>query len=100
MLADLVNGADVGMVQSRRSPSFASKTLERLQVPGKLVRQKLQRDKPPQLSVFGLVNDTHAAAAQFFDNAVMRDVLVDHKRRNFQWPYVRASPPRSQRRFF
>jgi hypothetical protein len=31
-----------------------------------------------QPGVFGLVNDTHAAAAQFLDDAVVRDGLADH----------------------
>ena len=31
-----------------------------------------------QPGVFGLVDHTHATAAKFFDDAVVRDYLVDH----------------------
>ncbi len=36
-----------------------------------------------QPCVLGLVNHTHPAAAQLFDDAVMRDSLVDHWRESY-----------------
>ena len=80
-LADLINGADVGMVQCRCRLRFALETRQRLRIFGYIVRQKLQGDKAMQLYVFGLVDHAHSAAAQFLDNAVMGDGLADHWRR-------------------
>ncbi len=69
--ADLVERANVGMVQCRRRARLAAKSLQSLRIARQLVRQKLQRDKSPELGVLGLINNTHSAAAEFFDDAVM-----------------------------
>ena len=49
-----------------------------LRITGNLVRQELQGHEAKQAQVFGLVNDTHTATAEFFDDAVVRDDLADH----------------------
>ena len=43
-----------------------------------------------QSRVLSFVDHAHAAAAQFFQNTVMRDGLPDHVLRKPQVPYVRA----------
>jgi hypothetical protein len=78
MLADFVNGADVGMIQRRRGPRLASETLQSLLVLGQLIGQELEGDEAPQFRIFGLVNHAHPAAAQLFDDAVVRNGLADH----------------------
>ena len=78
LLANVVNGADVGMVQRRSRLRLALKAAERLGIPGHFIGQKLERDKAVQARVFGFVNHTHPAAAQLVDNAVMRNGLADH----------------------
>ena len=88
IVADLVNGADVWMVQSRGGAGFAAKTLQRLRVLGKIVGKKFQRDKSPELGIFGLVNDTHASAAKFLDNAVVRNGFVDHNAEAKLWSAI------------
>ncbi len=45
--ADVVDRADVGMVQSRCSPSLAAKAFQRLRVLGDVVGQELQATKRP-----------------------------------------------------
>ena len=42
------------------------------------IRQRFKGDKPAELCVLGLVDDTHAAA-HFLENAVVRDDLTDHE---------------------
>src|SRR5437867_3841559 len=42
---------------------------QRLTVARELVGQKLQRDEPAKLDVFGLIHHAHSAAADFFQNA-------------------------------
>ena len=41
VLADLVNGADIGMVQGRRGSGLPTKAFERLGVSGYIFRKKL-----------------------------------------------------------
>jgi hypothetical protein len=44
---------------------------------GQILRQELQRDEATKLGVLGLVNDTHTTSAEFLNNAVVGDCLVD-----------------------
>ena len=78
VLADFVDGADVGMVQRRGRAGFAAEALESLRVLGRIVRKKFERDEAAEQRVFRLVNDTHATAAEHFRDAVVRDGLADH----------------------
>ena len=78
LLADVVNSADVGMIQSGRGLRFALEAAKRLRVAGHFVGQELQGDEAMEASVFGLVDDAHPAAAELFDDAVMRNGLADH----------------------
>src|SRR5580700_12249612 len=83
---DFVDGADIRMIQRRSGLRFAFKTRQRLRIFGYFVGQKFQRDEAVQLGVLGFVDDAHAAAAQFLDDAVVRDDLPNHggARRNFR----------------
>ena len=71
LLADIVDGADVGMVQGGGGLRFPLESRESLRIPGDILRQKFQRDEALKARVFGLVNDTHASAAELFDDAVV-----------------------------
>jgi hypothetical protein len=50
---DLVNGADVGMVQRRSGLRFALETGKSLGIFGNVIRQKLESDKPVQRYILG-----------------------------------------------
>ena len=76
MFADFVNGADVGVVQGRGGARFPAEAFQRLGVSGYIIGQKLECDEAAKGGVLGFVNHTHAAATQFFDDAVMRDSLA------------------------
>jgi hypothetical protein len=41
--------------------------------------QELERDEAVKASVFRFVHDTHAATAKFFDDAVVRNGLANHR---------------------
>ena len=71
-LADVVNGANIRMVQSGRRLCLAPEPAQGLLIFGDIVRQKFEGDKAPQPCVLGLVDHTHATAAKLLDNAVMR----------------------------
>ena len=78
VLADVMNRADVGMVERRGRLGLASKPLQRLRIVGELFRQELQRHRSPQPGVFGLVDDTHAAATELRHDLVVRNRRTDH----------------------
>src|SRR5579862_408355 len=78
VLTYIVNGAYVGMVQRGCSLRFAAKACQSLGIARNVLRQELEGNKAMQAGVLGLVDHTHSAAAQFLDDAVMRDRLADH----------------------
>src|SRR3984885_4928211 len=79
-LVNLMDGADVGMVQRRCGAGFTLKAVQGLAIFGKFVRKKLERDGTAEFDILSPVNYTHAAAAQFLDDAVMRYGLADQLR--------------------
>ena len=80
VLADLMDGADVGVVQRRSGAGFAAEAFESLGIVGGIVREKLEGDETAEESVFGFVDHTHPAAAEQFQNAIVGDGLADHGR--------------------
>ena len=78
MIADLVNGANVGMVQGRSGARLATETFQGLRILRDLVRQELERDEATQVRILGLVHHAHTAAAELADDTVMRDRRIDH----------------------
>jgi len=76
--SDVVDRADVGMLQRRGGAGFALQPLERLGVPAHLLRQELQRHAAAELQIFRLVDDAHAAAAQLREDPVVGNRLTDH----------------------
>ena len=84
LLADFVDGADVGMVQGGGSLGFTLEALQCLGVSGHFVGQELQRNETAEVGVLGLVDHTHAAAAELLDDAVVRDGLADHWRESYE----------------
>ena len=79
VLADLVNCADVRMIQRRGSLGFALEAAQRLRVLRNIVGQEFESDKATEVGILGLVHHTHPTAPKLFDDAVMRDDLADHR---------------------
>src|SRR5579862_2198160 len=79
LFGDFMDGTDVGMIQGRSRLRFALEPAQSLRVFRNLVRQELQGDKAVQLYVLGLVDDTHAATAEFLDGAIMRNRLANKR---------------------
>jgi hypothetical protein len=63
VLADFVNGADVGMVERGGGAGFALKALESLAIVGESLGEKLQSDMAAETEVFGFEYFAHAARA-------------------------------------
>jgi hypothetical protein len=78
MLANLVDRADIRVIQRGGGAGFPLKAIERLFVFQRIWREKLQGDEAAEGCIFGLVNDTHAAAAKFLQNAVVANGAPDH----------------------
>ena len=79
LLADVVDRADVRVVQRRRRLRFAREPAQRLWIPRELFGDELERHRTAQPRVFGLVHDAHAAATQLLDDAVVRERLTDQR---------------------
>ena len=84
VLANLVDGADVGMVQSRGGTRLSAEALQGKCVAGQLIGKKLQGDKAAQFLVLRLVDDSHAAAAKSFDDLVAGNPGSNHE--NYREP--------------
>ncbi|MGC1907319.1 MAG: hypothetical protein WA715_26070 [Candidatus Acidiferrum sp.] len=50
-----------------------------MEIVGNVIWQELQRDKAAKPRVFRLVHHTHAAATEFFNDAVVGDGLTEER---------------------
>jgi hypothetical protein len=81
LLANVVDGADVGMIEGGGGLCLSTEATERLRIARHFVRQELQSDEPVQASILGLANYAHAATTELLDDAVVRDGLHRKLRR-------------------
>jgi hypothetical protein len=79
VLSDVVNRADVGVIQSRGGAGFPLETLQGLAIGGKLVGEEFQSDGAAQARIFGLVDFAHAARADERDDLVGAEPLSPRK---------------------
>ena len=70
-LSDLINLADIRMIESRRGLGFPTQASQGGSVVLQPAGQKLQRDRPMKLRVLRLPDHTHPAFADLFDQAVV-----------------------------
>jgi hypothetical protein len=75
LFADFVNGTNVGMIEGGSGLGFAFEAREGLRVAGDFGREKFESYEAVEICVFGFVDDAHPAAAQFFEDAIVRDVV-------------------------
>ena len=69
-LTKRVNGADLRVIEPGSGAGLAREPLEPLVVARVFGRQELERYVPAQLRLAGLVDNAHAAAADFGQNLV------------------------------
>ena len=74
---DLMNRADVGMIESGCGLGFSLKAGEAWGS-RRHPRAETSERQIGVADVLGLVDDTHPAAAELLDNAIVRDGLADH----------------------
>jgi hypothetical protein len=86
VLVDVVDGADVRVIQGGRGPGFTPEPFEGDLVAKELLGQELQCDGSVETGVLGLVDDTHASATELLEDAVVGDGLADHRSPQFYRP--------------
>jgi len=80
VLPDFVNGADVGMVQSRGGTRLPAEALQGEGVPGELVGKEFEGDEAAQFLVLRLIDHSHAATAKSFEDLVAGNPGSNHER--------------------
>jgi hypothetical protein len=93
VFADFVDGANIWMVQGGSRLCLTVEAAQSLCVWREPVRKELQGNEAVELGVLSFVDDTHPAATELFNNAVVRDVLPDHAGK----PYLRRMLGRVKR---
>src|SRR5580698_2474070 len=75
---DLVNRADVWMIQRRGGLRLSLKPAQGLRIFGYIVRKELQCHEAFQLRILGLVDNTHPSSAELLQYPVVGNRLADH----------------------
>jgi len=88
LLADVMNGANVGVIQRGRSLRFALKARQCVRIARNFRREKLERHETVQACVLGLVNHTHSATSELLQNAIMGDSLADERARSLTCTHI------------
>jgi hypothetical protein len=76
--ADVIDRADVRMVQRRCDARFAQEPLDILRRHAGTVGQELERDMASKPRVLGFIDDAHSARAQLPEDFVVLNLLADH----------------------
>src|SRR5215469_16883346 len=77
LLANVINREDVGMIYCGSRLSLALKSCECMCISCDAFRKELQRNEAMQVDVLRLIHHTHSAAAELFQNAVVRNGLAN-----------------------
>src|SRR5271156_2665199 len=70
LFADVIDGADVGVIERGCGAGFAAKAFQSLTVPGQVFGKKLERNKAAQASVLRPVHHAHSTTTKLLHNAV------------------------------
>jgi len=76
--ADLIDGADIRVIKSGGGTGLTMEALQDTLVVSYQFWQKLQGYKAAQFGVLGLIDHTHAAAAEGLDDAVVGEGATDN----------------------
>ena len=78
LLADVVDGADVRVIERRGRLGFALEARQRSGVQGNFVGQKLQCDEAVKAGVLSLINHAHTSTTEFFNDLIVGDGPAEH----------------------
>ncbi len=65
------------MIERGGGLGLTLKAFPNILVAQQMARKKLQRNEPLEFGVLGLIDNAHAALADFLEDAVVRDCLAD-----------------------
>jgi hypothetical protein len=77
LFTDVVDGANVGVIEGGSGLRFPFETGKGLRIFGDRVGKELEDDTAMKTGVVGLIDDAHTTAANSFDDAVMGDGLAE-----------------------
>ena len=80
LFANVINGADAGVIESGSGVRFTAETLQSLGILLHVIGEKFQGHEAIKAGVQSLVDDTHSASTEFVQNAIVRDGPVNHWR--------------------
>src|SRR5262245_22533166 len=75
VLFDVIDSADIRMVEGRGGLGLALEALKGDRILGELFRQELQSGTATQLEIFGFVHHSHTTAAEDLQHSVLADFL-------------------------
>jgi len=78
-ITNIVNRADIGVVQGRGSTRLALEALTQVPIVRIIFGQEFQGNETTKASVLSLVNDTHTSRPQLFQDSVVRDGSAKHR---------------------
>src|SRR5208282_2402341 len=70
---NIVNCADIRMIERGCSARFAAESLDGLRILGNVVGEEFKSHTAAEARVFGFIDHAHATTAKFFQDAVVRD---------------------------
>ncbi len=76
VLANFVDGTDVGMVEGGSGAGLTAKAFKGLGVASEIFGKEFEGDEAAEFGVFRFVDDAHAAATEFFENGVAGDFFA------------------------
>src|SRR5258708_39602940 len=79
LLSDIVDRANVRVIESRGRLCLGLKSFERVAVVRQPVREEFQRNEAVKARVFGLVHHTHPSAAELLNNVVVRNCAANQR---------------------
>jgi len=78
-VSNVINRADIRMIQCRRGLRLAPESLERRHILHHVFRKEFQCDRALQPGVHCLEHHAHPASTQLLDDSKVRDGLVNHR---------------------
>ena len=92
VLADVVERADVGMIELRNHARLAVEALAKLSICGELGRERLDRDDAVESRVAGFVDLAHAARARGCDDFIRPEASTRVERHERSWRILPRIP--------
>ena len=76
---DLVDGADVGVIEGGRGAGLTKEAFDHLGIAGELQGQAFEGDPAPEAGVFRAVDNAHASSTERIDELIVRNCRTDHR---------------------